>query len=306
MRMQRLFFLLPVCGALALVGVGWGANAAGQEAPETASIAAACAECHPDRVEAFAANPHSALDSPQWLAQGQGYEGSCTACHGDGTRHMEEGGAESIFGFGEGELASVERQQCLGCHGDTHPRFEASPHAAAGMACTDCHSIHSPAPRAAALLKTAHSDRGDMLPEGSASATCARCHGEVFSQFSFNERHRLQEGILDCTSCHNPHAPAQRLLLGGFKREACIDCHTDKGGPFVFEHGASKVEGCVACHVPHGTPNRHLLKFQAAAELCFSCHAAVPGFHARFTLETVCTNCHSSIHGSNFDPFFLK
>jgi hypothetical protein len=49
-----------------------------------------------------------------------------------------------------------------------------------------------------------------------------------------------------------------------------------------------------------------MLLFQNVAELCFSCHATVPGFHARFTLETQCTNCHSSIHGSNFDPFFLK
>jgi len=99
-------------------------------------------------------------------------------------------------------------------------------------------------------------------------------------------------------------------VLGGFKDETCIDCHTDKGGPFVFEHGSVQVEGCVACHTPHGSINRHLLTFQSTGELCYSCHATVPGFHVgtppRFTFATNCTNCHSSIHGSNLDPFFLK
>jgi uncharacterized paraquat-inducible protein A len=49
-----------------------------------------------------------------------------------------------------------------------------------------------------------------------------------------------------------------------------------------------------------------MLKFQNVAEACFSCHAVVPSFHSRFTAETPCTNCHSTIHGSNFHPAFLK
>ena len=35
-------------------------------------------------------------------------------------------------------------------------------------------------------------------------------------------------------------------------------------------------------------------------------YLVVPGFHTRFTNESVCTNCHSTIHGSNFDAAFLK
>jgi DmsE family decaheme c-type cytochrome len=143
------------------------------------------------------------------------------------------------------------------------------------------------------------------------SAACAECHADVAHDFEFNERHRLQEGILTCTSCHDPHGPSDRMRLAAFKQEACIDCHTDKGGPFVYEHGSSRVDGCVACHTPHGSVNRHLLTFQATGELCYSCHAVVPAFHVagsppRFGLDTNCTNCHSSIHGSNLDPFFLK
>ena len=96
------------------------------------------------------------------------------------------------------------------------------------------------------------------------------------------------------------------MLLGGFKQQQCTSCHTDKEGPFVFEHGSQRVEGCVACHDPHGSPNRHLLTFQSVADLCYSCHGVVPGFHTRFIADSQCTNCHSTIHGSNFDPFLLK
>jgi DmsE family decaheme c-type cytochrome len=149
---------------------------------------------------------------------------------------------------------------------------------------------------------------------GARSRVCFGCHGEQFAQLEYNEHHRLREGVLECTSCHDPHAPATRQLLGGFKQEQCVGCHTDKGGPFVFEHPASRTEGCTACHSPHGSPNRHLLAQPRVAELCLSCHASVPAFHGganlaqppRFGLDTQCTNCHSAIHGSHFDPFFLR
>jgi DmsE family decaheme c-type cytochrome len=141
---------------------------------------------------------------------------------------------------------------------------------------------------------------------GGANAVCNECHSDVFAEFEFNERHRLQEGVMGCTDCHSPHEPATRTHLAGFKQQQCVECHADKGGPFVFEHGSVQIEGCVACHQPHGAQNRHMLTFQNVAETCFSCHAVVPGFHARFTAETQCTSCHTTIHGSNFHPAFLK
>lgn len=302
----KLIMILALAAATA-IGVGAARGAPQEGHAGTASAdPEICAGCHEDQVLAFAHTPHAAIDR-EGLAAKAGADSSCAACHGDSAAHLEAGGTrETMFGFGDDELASVKSARCLTCHTDTHPEFRSSPHAAAGLDCTSCHSVHGAKASSWALLRVGNPEPIGMHDLGDASASCYGCHGEVFTQFEFNERHRLHEGILDCTSCHNPHEAATRVQLGGFKQEQCVQCHTDKGGPFVFEHGSSMVEGCVACHAPHGSPNRHQLNFQSTAELCFSCHGEVPSFHSRFTLDTVCTNCHSSIHGSNFDPFFLK
>lgn len=295
-RFLAMTLLLSVFGA--------GAVAAQPGAAVEAISVQDCAGCHDDQINALQRGPHGALDD----AESPVYHGgvaSCTACHGDAAEHIEQAGEAPIFAFGDDDLPTLKSNRCLDCHGDAHPRFFASRHAAAGLDCASCHSIHQPADNRRALLREVETLILDQSA-GTVSASCADCHGEVFAQFEFNERHRLREGVLDCASCHDPHAPNSRLALGGFKQQQCTSCHTDKEGPFVFEHGSQRVEGCVACHDPHGSPNRHLLTQQSVADLCYSCHVVVPGFHTRFTADTQCTNCHSTIHGSNFDPFFLK
>lgn len=297
---------LAVAGALvtaALLGLASGGDPAVAQSwtPDD------CTACHEEVVAGFDANPHS-------VAAGGG-QADCSACHGDPSEHIASGGEGAIFAFAEGDSHLKINENCLDCHDDAHSRFESGPHARAGMDCTSCHSIHGDGDRPTAGLMKRPVTRTEPVTEevGIASAACVDCHAEVAAQFQLNERHRLEEGIIDCSDCHDPHGPSTRLRLGGFKQDQCISCHTDKGGPFVFEHGAQKVEGCSACHEPHGSVNRHMLHFQSVAEQCYSCHPAVPQFHlgfgpgpARFDLDTQCTNCHSTIHGSNLDPGFLK
>lgn len=301
-----------VFAAAALLQV---AKSDAQQADDVARTTALCSACHRDKFEAQARNPHGALDAPDWQ-QRTGLSPWCLNCHGDVTEHIRSGGGRgNVFAFRE-EPAQARNDTCLGCHRDSHPSFDRSPHALAGLACTSCHSQHGSAPAAPpeALLRVPRATFRDLVGLGAGSSLCADCHADTLTEFEFNERHRLREGTLECTSCHDPHAPATRSLLGGFKQQQCLDCHTDKGGPFVFEHAASRTEGCTACHSTHGSPNRHMLAHQRVAELCFTCHATVPQFHTgfgpagppRFGLDTQCTNCHSTIHGSNFDPFFLK
>lgn len=263
------------------------AKPAGQE--ESFGI---CADCHEDVCADFKLLRHAEVEMETWTPTARQVETLCANCHGDPSKHLEEGGGPgTIFAFTKTDDVQAKTKKCLNCHSGTRARFFVSPHGKAAMDCTNCHTE---------LMKR---QAQRMRP----TEVCITCHEDVYAAFQLNERHRLQEGILECTSCHDQHAPATRERLGGFKHEACLKCHTDKGGPFLYEHGASRIEGCTACHEVHGSPNRRMLTFQSISDLCFSCHALAPSWHSRFTSEgTNCTVCHSTIHGSNLSKIFLK
>lgn len=289
MKLPSVKMVLFIGLAIFLVGYLAAAKTDVQEKGEEFGV---CAECHDDVCADFKLVRHGGVQAGTWTASAKEQETLCANCHGDATNHIEEGGGPgTIFSFRETDQAQAKTQQCLSCHSGTRARFFASPHGKAAMDCTNCHDE---------LMKSTPVKK-------SMNKVCISCHEDVYSEFMLNERHRLQEGIMDCTTCHDPHAPATREQLGGFSHEACLRCHTDKGGPFLYEHEASRIEGCRSCHVVHGTPNRRMLTHHSISDLCFSCHTTAASWHSRFTSEgTNCTVCHATIHGSNLDRLFLK
>ncbi len=282
---------LKVIGFIGLVFLLAGFIVAAKPAAQAQDVGV-CAECHEDVCTDFKLVRHSEVESETWTKIAHEVETICANCHGDPSQHLEEGGGpRTIFAFKKTDDVQAKAQKCLNCHSGTRARFFTSPHGKASMDCTNCHS------ELMAVTKA----------KISPTEICITCHQEVQAQFELNERHRLQEGILECTTCHDQHAPATKARLGGFKHESCLNCHTDKGGPFLYEHGASRIEGCRSCHEVHGSPNRHMLTNQSISDLCFSCHIAAPSWHSRFTSQaTNCTICHATIHGSNLDKLFLK
>jgi len=291
----------------------WSGAAGAQPVLDPKLAETLCNACHRDKFAAENNHPHRLLDTPEWRER-TGNALACINCHGDVSAHISAGGGRgTVFAFRE-EPPAEQSQVCLGCHASSHSEFDRSAHAKAGLSCTGCHRQHGTAVSPRALLHDIPKVNIALDQLGPSSRLCVQCHDDTLAAFEFNERHRLREGVLECASCHDPHAPVTRSLLGGFKQQQCLECHTDKGGPFVFEHPASRVDGCTACHSPHGSPNRYLLTHQRVGELCYSCHAGVPQFHIgfnpaappRFGLDTQCTNCHSTIHGSNLDADFLK
>ena len=256
---------------------------AAKPGPQTAKDSETCGQCHEDAVKGFLQKPHAAIGAA-----------ACASCHAGSEKHIQEGGGTNIFAFKSTDPAAQKNKACLKCHTADSAQFMAGPHGKASLDCTTCHSVH------------AQPTKPNMLKAGP-TKTCAACHPDVMAKFALNERHRLQEGILSCTSCHNPHAPEAGERLGGFKQEACLKCHTDKGGPFLYEHGASRVEGCTICHETHGSPNRHMLAGQSVGDLCYGCHAFSPQWHSQLNEKTTnCTNCHTTIHGSNLSRIFIK
>lgn len=264
--------------------------------------AEACQACHAEMYQKFEVTPHwkTMLET----RRGPAYQG-CEACHGPGADHIEGGGdVTKIFNF-KGVSTKAISERCMKCHlyGEEHSNFARSAHNVNAVGCVDCHSVHSAKEKQFLLAKS--------QPE-----LCYSCHLEVKPQFDRPFRHRVNQGLIDCTDCHNQHGGfiTRQLRSTAAQDVVCFTCHTDKAGPFVFEHAPVKTEGCMACHVPHGSSNPRLLRRSQVNLLCLECHTltvdsdvpGIPAFHNQTQKYQACTLCHVSIHGSNVSEVFFK
>ncbi len=292
--------------------------AAGAPAPAPEFVGSnVCKTCHADIWLNFYKNPHyrsiaSGLEPPARTG--------CEGCHGPGGKHVAARGGKTTIPRAFSLLGPRETiDTCLGCHARDFGKvnIRRSDHTQAGIACTSCHSIHkSPAPRYL-LAKTQ-------------PAVCYGCHATVRAQFYLPFKHRVNEGFMECTDCHNPHGafnPTWRMgqrprmvAQAPTNEEVCIKCHTDKRGPFLFEHPPVQVEGCETCHFPHGATNDRLLRRPVVFTVCLECHNGADRFGTRnngIPIQSAshnmldpryqqCTACHVRIHGSQADPLFLR
>jgi DmsE family decaheme c-type cytochrome len=239
---------------------------------------------------------------------------SCETCHGPGAEHVNSGGDKAkIFNFKEA-APDVVTGRCLSCHAakQEHFGFKQSEHAANGVSCISCHSPH--------FAKESRRLLVEKQP-----ALCYGCHTETKATFSMPFHHRVNEGLVRCTDCHNVHGSnqAHSLRATADQEAACFRCHRSLQGPFVFEHVPVKTEGCTACHQPHGSVNPRLLKVNQVNLLCLQCHTpgttpntrsgdtnapATPAspVHDQSQKFQACTMCHVFIHGSNADATFMK
>lgn len=260
-----------------------------------------CKTCHEDIYKNFETTPHwktaFTKKGPEW----QGCEG----CHGPGAEHVNGGGDKSkIFTF-KGVSPKEVSKRCLECHqyGEEHANFDRSQHNMNGVSCIACHSPH-------------HSKDREFLLVQKQPELCFTCHTETKQDFSRPFRHRVEQGLVQCTDCHNQHGGflTKQLRATAAQDQVCFKCHADKAGPFAFEHEPVKTEGCVACHTPHGSTNPRLLKRSQINLLCLECHTLtvdstvpeIPSFHNQAQKYQACTICHVAIHGSNFDHVFFR
>jgi DmsE family decaheme c-type cytochrome len=261
----------------------------------------ACAQCHQELQKSFDTGPH--WKTLQDQRRGVAFQG-CEGCHGPGKEHAESGDPTKIIRF-TGLSQAQASQRCLRCHeyGRDHANFLRSPHFLNDVGCTSCHSIHHGNVTKVLLIK----------PE---PLLCYSCHLDVKPAFSMPYHHKVNEGLLQCSNCHNVHGGfiTRQLRSTAGQDVLCFNCHTDKAGPFAFEHAPVKTEGCVACHMPHGSTNPRLLRRSQVNLLCLECHTltvdqlapAIPTFHNQAQKYQACTMCHVAIHGSFTDHFFFK
>lgn len=303
----KAFLLAAAAAALAAIG----SAEPGQENRPTPTPAAAkpseapkCADCHADEVKAFLSNPHARSARHE---KNPDPESFCATCHGDGSKHMEAGGDASLI---HGFHGAAGAEDCRSCHEKTneHESFATGFHAnSASVNCLTCHSVHKSIPQSEHLLAK------------SPGALCETCHSSTSASFRNKPfAHRLDRGGMSCVDCHDPHdRKGQTVRLTRDGELACLTCHAEKRGPFVFDHVTGSAGDCLSCHQPHGSINPKMLTWARVAQLCLSCHSHTggprtageqpPAFHD-LTLPRYrnCTTCHVAIHGSNQSEFFLK
>lgn len=274
-----------------------------------------CKACHEDVYKGIQLTPHFKMKfQPARKDQGTG----CEACHGPGAAHVEGGGDASKIISYKNLTAQKASERCLSCHESNHGTrsFARSEHNTNSVGCTDCHSPHH-AKEPLGLLKAKQTE------------LCFSCHTEMKAEFAKPFHHRINEGLVQCNDCHNQHGSnAGKQLRNTAAGDAvCFKCHTDKKGPFVYEHVPVKTEGCTACHVPHGSANPRLLRVNQVNLLCLQCHGPIattgsvaaahtwqpnpaampaPTMHNNAVKYNACTMCHSAIHGSNANATLFR
>ena len=263
-----------------------------------------CLACHEDKVTlAVFRTPHGVPSDPR-SPFGHG-ELQCEACHGPGDAHagrVRRGQERKpIISFSDRYPAPVEKENgmCLACHndGNTTVHWQGDRHAAADVACSDCHSSHqAPDP---------------VLVTMSQPGVCADCHRQQHNETMKAFSHPLVEGQMDCTSCHGMHEDVVATsLVRETVNDTCYQCHAEVRGPYLWEH-APVSEDCGLCHAPHGSNQPAMLTLRGPL-LCQGCHSqqghpSVPqtpdglarAMPSQYLLGQNCMNCHSQPHGSN-------
>jgi predicted CXXCH cytochrome family protein len=216
----------------------------------------------------------------------------------------------------------VGNQTCYDCHTNYFRAFSFSPHARLHAPTSQmpgisgCESCHG----AGSLHVAAGGGRGKFIVNpGRDPQACFTCHLETHAQFRLPQHHPVPEGKMNCVQCHDPHGfdimkPARGLAMARVN-ESCAECHREQSRQFAFEHEALR-EGCTTCHQPHGSINQKLLA-QPDQNLCLRCHGQVAigaargklvigkVDHSAYVNMGTCwtSSCHTSVHGSNVDPF---
>lgn len=259
---------------------------------------------------------HDEADNPQLLAIGRTRHGttadnrtpSCTSCHGESDSHVNYKGKDKppkpdvVFGRTTPNTPAQRDGACLSCHqGGTRIHWTGSTHESNEVTCAACHKVH-----------TQH-DR--VRDKASQAEACFACHKPQRADAYKLSHHPTTEGVVVCSNCHNPHgSTGPKLLARNTVNETCYTCHTEKRGPFLWEHPVA-TDNCLNCHTPHGSNQPALLKTRQPY-LCQQCHDFTqhPGnpysgrglptsaggtAPAQQLLLRSCANCHTQVHGTN-------
>src|SRR5579864_8506382 len=153
-----------------------------------------CKACHQNMYDSYEKTPHwKTLNDTHGGPSKQGCEG----CHGPGAAHVAGGGdVTKIFTFKNASVKEINGR-CLTCHagGPQHMSALNSVHTENGISCISCHSPH-------------HAESSEHLLVKAEPQLCFACHLQQKAQFAMPFHHRVEEGLIQCSDCHNVHGSA--------------------------------------------------------------------------------------------------
>ena len=283
------------------------AAAAAQSPPEKPKLVVATEEAskaQPLDVATCQACHETALSKPFLKSYHAGLENSCASCHKGAAEHSEamQAGKEGVPSPALGKLKAAELNMvCLTCHEKgKQANWHGGVHERRGLSCISCHAIHN------------YQSEQHQLKTAQDPATCYTCHASVRAKTLRTSHHPIREGLMTCGDCHNPHdSTTPKMISADGVNEKCLECHTEKRGPFLWEHAPVR-ENCLNCHDPHGTNHDRML-IAKPPYLCQRCHLNTRhpgslydgqntvggGLLSNRAVEHSCRNCHVNVHGSN-------
>ncbi len=288
----------------------------GSSVPSTTVTAAAqddalCTKCH-DEYDGQVLSVYKTRHG----VKADGRTPGCQSCHGSSVAHIKNSAKTSprtapdvVFGvklkLKTASRPDAQNESCLACHDTmrTVQHWAGSGHEAADVTCAGCHRLHA--------------TNEHLLTADTEVETCLDCHRKQRANLRkrsthplFDASHADGSASMTCTSCHGPHGTVgEKLVDANTINDKCYECHQEKKAPVLWEHSIVK-ENCLACHNVHGS-NHEMMLTAKSPRLCQQCHEQ--GRHQTVAGETNsflvvnrgCSNCHSSIHGTN-NPSGIK
>lgn len=197
---------------------------AAQTMPAPLPVDANCLHCHATGGRSPRPEARNRWDGPPFEQGGVG----CSACHGDGSKHMVLEGRGSIVN--PDKLDAARRDDvCLQCHleGDV--------------------VVFRPG-RSLAQFRP-----GDRLDDSAlyfVKASAKAGGGRATSQYEALLRSACKAGSgdrLTCTTCHDPHGSPSIAERVEFFRARCLTCH--RGEAIAVKHHPEQ-QDCAVCHMP--------------------------------------------------------